>query len=435
MLAMCSPRRALALSLVFMNASMAFAQDAAPEAMNAPSFGGPLATRPKLTGDWFGARTSLAESGLNFDVHSTQFYQGVTSGGRVRDWEYGGKLDYLFALDGGKLGLWQGLFINLHGETRYGKSVNEIDGLFAPANIAMSFPKADQDISSLTGIKITQALSESFVLYAGKMNTLDDLAIQYDRALGLAHPGIGGFMNTSLVLNPIVGRTIPYSAIGVGGAMIREGQPFFAFTVFDPRERATIGFQDPYAEGAVFVPDLLLKTNFLGMPGVVELGGTYSTKTYKSVDPSAYLAIPGRGVRDPGEHGSWSLFANSFQTLWIDPSDEKRHWGAFSQLGLSDGNPNPIKYVVVAGIGGKSVLPGRPIDTFGVGFFYLGLSDQFKKLVSPLTPQRDEYGAELFYNVAITPASRLTFDLQVARPSTRALDTVVIPGIRLQLIF
>ena len=40
---------------------------------------------------------------------------------------------------------------------------------------------------------------------------------------------------------------------------------------------------------------------------------------------------------------------------------------------------------------------------------------------------------ELFYNLAITPWARLTADLQVAEPSTRKFDTVIIPGSRLQV--
>ena len=445
-----SPRvsRLSLICLVFCCASTAQAQEWTPvpdapaviepvrEATEAgPQFGGPLASRPKMTGDWFGTRTCLAEQSLVFDVYGTQFYQGVASGGRARGWEYGGKMDYLLGMDGGKLGLWQGFFVNLHGETRFGNSVNQIDGLLAPANIAMSFPKEGEDISALTGIKFTQAISEDFAAFGGKLNTLDEYALQFDRTLGLSRPGIGGFMNTSLVFNPILARTVPYSAIAVGGAILREGEPVFAFTLFDPRERATIGFEDPYAEGVVFAPELILRTNFFNRRGTFDLGGSYSTASYRSVDPSAYLNVPGEGLPDAEEQGSWSLYANGYQAIWVDPCDESRDWGAFTQLGLSDGNPNPIRYVVAAGFAGKSMIPGRKIDTFGAGFFYLGLSNQFKSLTAPVIPQRDEYGVELFYNFAITPWSRFTVDLEVARPSTRAFDTVIIPGIRLELIF
>ena len=47
----------------------------------------------KLTGNWWGARDTLAEHGVALDVNLTQFYQGVTDGGKDRGFEYGGKLD------------------------------------------------------------------------------------------------------------------------------------------------------------------------------------------------------------------------------------------------------------------------------------------------------------------------------------------------------
>jgi porin len=81
------------------------------------------------------------------------------------------------------------------------------------------------------------------------------------------------------------------------------------------------------------------------------------------------------------------------------------------------------------------MLPSRNLDRFGAGYFYLGLSDHFKTLSTPILAQQDEYGVELFYNCALTPWCWLTGDLQVVRPSTIGFDTAIIPGARLQLLF
>ncbi|MGL4552598.1 MAG: carbohydrate porin, partial [Gemmataceae bacterium] len=407
-----------------------------PPAVN-PYEGDPF-TRQRLTGDWGGLRSALAEKGLTFDLSATQFYQGVESGGRIRDREYGGKLDYFANLDGGKLGLWQGLFVNLHAETRLGTSVNDIDGLLAPANIAMQFPDPNTSVTSITGLKITQALSENFAVFLGKINTLDEYPLRYglyDPQLALLRPGLGGFLNTSLVFNPIAARTVPYSAAAVGGAFLVDGAPVFVLTVFDPEERATKGLDDLYERGVVVVPDLTLRTRFFGRPGVFNVGGTFSNARYRSVSPEAYLNVPQDGGRGPQESGSWSVYSNFYQAVWVDPSDDNRTWGVFGQVGLSDGNPNPVRYVLNGGVAGRSMLPGRTLDTFGVGVFYLGLSEEFKALTAPILPQRDECGVEAFYNLALTPWCRLTADLQAARPSTRAIDPVVIAGLRLQFLF
>ncbi len=411
-----------------------------PPAPNAANpYAGDLLTRLRLTGDWWGARSGLVDWGLTFDFFATQFFQGVASGGRLRRFEYGGKLDYLFNLDAGKLNLLEGFRLNLHAETRYGTDVNNIDGLIAPSNLPMSFPEPHEDITSITGLKFTQALGENLEVYLGKINTLDDYGFRYAPALGTNRPGLEGFMNTSLVFNPIVARTVPYSAAGTGFAYLRDDEPFLSLAVFDPEERAVKGLEDLFARGVVLIPDLTFKARLFGRPGKFNFGGTWSSATYRSFDPAAYLSIPPELVRDerfsPKERGSWSLYANFYQALWVDQEEEGRNWGVFGQFGISDGNPNPVRFIANGGIGGRSMMPGRTYDTFGVGFFYFGLSNDFKTLASSFLPQGDEVGGEIFYNFAITPWSRFTFDLQIARPSTLGFNTVIIPGFRLQILF
>jgi porin len=129
------------------------------------------------------------------------------------------------------------------------------------------------------------------------------------------------------------------------------------------------------------------------------------------------------------------LYANGYQSIWVDPLDEKRNWGLFAAVGLSDGNPNPIRYSFAGGIGGRSMIPGRTLDTFGVGYFYLGLSDDVKQLARVVRPLRDEFGVEMFYNVAVTPWCRFTPNVTIARPPIGGLDTAIITGVRLQLVF
>jgi hypothetical protein len=42
-------------------------------------------------------------------------------------------------IDGGKAGLWPGISVTTHVETRYGNDVNDIDGMFSLANFNMAF--------------------------------------------------------------------------------------------------------------------------------------------------------------------------------------------------------------------------------------------------------------------------------------------------------
>src|ERR1700736_3102827 len=198
-------------------------------ALPPPPVGGPWSSRPKLTGDWLGLREQLRDNGLTFDISSTQYYQGTASGGLQDRFRFGGRDDYIVNVDGQKAGLWQGLFINLHGETVYGDSVNADTGAVVPVNIGRAHPVFFGTETALTAVKFTQALSENFIVFAGKINTIDNVQQPFMPGRGLD----AGFMNAAFVWNPILGRTMNYVQNGVGAAVLAGGYPVFSLTVYD----------------------------------------------------------------------------------------------------------------------------------------------------------------------------------------------------------
>src|SRR5262249_13130736 len=105
-----------------------------------PSFGGPLCSRPTLTGDWGGLRPQLAAKGITFNLYETNFFGDVANGGKQETFQQRGRMDYLVNVDGQKAGLWQGSFINLHAESVYGQSINQYSGAIAPVSIAQLVP-------------------------------------------------------------------------------------------------------------------------------------------------------------------------------------------------------------------------------------------------------------------------------------------------------
>ena len=114
----------------------------------------------------------------------------------------------------------------------------------------------------------------------------------------------------------------------------------------------------------------------------------------------------------------------------------------------SDGNPDPIQYAFLAGIGGKGVVPGRPDDSFGIGLARTQFSSAFLPFLRQqfnLGLQRED-AIEMYYNMAITPWMNLTSDLQIVdsaldkaiSPTTGKLtgiDTVVVAGARIRVRF
>lgn len=396
-----------------------------------PPFGGPLCERPKLLGDWCGLRGNLRDRGITLEGDLTQFYQGVTTGGIRREFEYGFKGNYYGAIDGGKLGLWPGLFVNVRGESRVGNDVNRSVGSLSPVNMAMLFP-GSRDASAITGLTVTQFLSPTVALTAGKINTLDGDVLGWSSG-----KGIDRFMNGGLVFNLAPLRAIPYSTYGAGLVVLRDLEPVFSFTVLDPVDRTfEFDFSDIYNDGVVFATEARIPTKFGGLPGHYGGGYVYSTRKYAANDPGSYLQLLQQLLGDvpvalPRETGSWAAYYKADQAIRYC-ADDKSGWGLFSTGGLSDGNPNPIRWFVNAGVSGTSPL--RKQDTFGAGYYYLGLSDNVKRLFRQRNLQ-DEQGVEVFYNIGVTPWCHITPDLQWIRPARGNFDNALLFGLRAKIDF
>jgi porin len=143
-------------------------------------------------------------------------------------------------------------------------------------------------------------------------------------------------------------------------------------------------------------------------------------------------------LRDQGitiDAGSWALAYLFDQAMWVSPDDTKRMWGVFGKLGISDGDPNPVRWTGCGGISGASPIPCRTRDTFGVGFYYLGISEVLKRSAVPLAPLGNEYGVELSYNARVTPCFQFTPDLQVIEPFQKNVDTALVVGFRAKVDF
>jgi porin len=147
------------------------------------------------------------------------------------------------------------------------------------------------------------------------------------------------------------------------------------------------------------------------------------------------------------ESSSWALSYSFDQYFWQSDGDPKHGIGLFFGFGASDGNPNPIQYSFITGIGGKGVVPGRPDDTFGLGV----ARTQFSSAFVPFLRQQLDLGLqredaiEMYYNVSVTQWLNLTADLQIIGPSSKKalngvgqladIDTAVVAGARLRVRF
>ena len=225
---------------------------------------------------------------------------------------------------------------------------------------------------------------------------------------------------------------------GSGFAVFADQGPEFTFLVRDPDNHpTTTDLNKLFAHGALLTGSLRLPVAPFGLPGTQVFGGNWSSRHYTSLDPSDWENVPGQGLPAPEESGSWAVWYNADQTLWINSSNTNQWLGVFEMSGISDGNPNSVRWNVTVGLGAGGLVPSREHDTTGGAYFHIGVSDEVKDLLAsqPGLAQRDEQGVELYYNAALSPWCHLTADLQVAKPSTKAFDTAVLAGSRLKIDF
>jgi len=108
-------------------------------------------------------------------------------------------------------------------------------------------------------------------------------------------------------------------------------------------------------------------------------------------------------------------------------------WGLFSRVAFADEDTNPWKFTASGGIGGRGLIPTRDNDVLGVGYYYNDV-DPDRFLFSNRLDDSGQ-GMECFYNIAITPAVRLTFDFQWIDSVVSSVDDGYVLGARLQTSF
>ncbi|QDV73994.1 carbohydrate porin [Botrimarina mediterranea] len=384
-----------------------------------------LAQEP-LTGDWYGNRTYLADNGVTFQFDVAQFYQGVTAGGLNQHFKYGGHGDYVTNVDFGKLGVQEGLFLKVRAEHRFGENINGDTGAFLPASVLTALPVADSEELYLTNVLFTQALSERFAVFAGKLDTLDGDLNAFAHGRGKTQ-----FSNVGFVTNPALLRVVPYSTLGCGFAVLGdEGEPVFSYMLLNSEDTAkTSGFSELFNDGVAMAAELRLPTEFYGLPGHQLVGAAWNNREFTSLGQDPRVVLPDIPVAQASD--AWAVYWNFDQHLFVDPCDAGRGWGVFGRAAISDEEINPLSWFLSFGLGGHNPMRGHEADTWGAGWFVAGSSGEIGPIIETfLGPIGDGHGVELFYNWQATPWLNVTPDLQVLAPSRENVDTALVLGVR-----
>jgi len=427
------------------------AQDTSPK----DPYSGDLLSRSTLTGDWGGFRNEWAQKGITFDLNITQIGQGVVNGGKSGAWQYGGRGDLVINVDSQKLGLWPGGFFNLELEGNWALSVNQNTGALMPVNTSQTVPLPPGDIFGVPAWNFTQFLSPYFGLTLGKYATVTNTSGDMNE---FAHgKGDTQFMNMAFNFNPLLAFTVPYSTLGTGVIVLPTKDPKEAIVsllvMSTNGNPTTSGFGDLNGNAITVAGEGRVRTDFFGLTGHQLLGTTFSNKKFTSIDQRLASIIETRALS--GKKGSWNIYYNFDQYLYEPKKGADRGIGIFGRLGVSDGNPNFMKFFSSFGVGGKGMFESRPLDQFGLGYYFININNPtIQALLQTREFLRDEYGFEAYYNFAITPWAMLTPDIQVVRGAQKdivtigqgplgllprldkkSISTSTVLGLRLQLLF
>lgn len=408
-----------------------------------PTYAGDWRSRPWLLGAWGGARQSLAEKGVQFDVQWNQTLQSVVDGGRSTGTRYGGSADYVMLLDLGRMGLVPKGMVKFRGESRYGEAVNDIAGPLLPVNADGFFPLAsrvDEDIPfTITNLAYYQYFTDRFVVFAGKIDTLDGDPNEFASGRGNTQ-----FLNTNFLFNPVILGLAPYSTLAAGMSWTISEHVSVTSSVCNTADSSTTsGFED-IGDGWTWSTEFGFKYSLGELPGGQTLGLVYAwDNDFVTLDDS-FVFRPGEGISVTTQDDAWAVYWNGWQYVWTEEAAQRpidltngepdlQGFGLFARAGWVDDDVSPLSWSASGGVGGKGIIPGRDGDTFGVGYYYTKV--QTLRLANALGADDHAQGFEAFYNIAITPAAHLTLDAQVVEAAAEDVDTGVIFGMRLNLRF
>ena len=412
-----------------------------------PDFTGDIWQRAKLTGDWFGLRTQMANHGIQLDVDNVHTVQGVSGGGLDSTTRYMGNAEIVLKLDSQKMGLWPGGFLLVRGEAPFGTGVNRSTGAVLPVNTRpiLSLPANDEMV--LSHVVFTQFLSEKFGIVLGKLDTSIGDANEFAHGRGDEK-----FMNLAFSLDPVALRTVPYSTLGMGLVFLPIKDLITTFSVIDTEGVTTrAGFDTLFKNGTTLASEARLTIKPFGLTGHQLISALWSNKDFVSTsqDPRVIIGNVLLGTPIRKVSGSWAFMYNFDQYFYQDSKDPTQGIGVFGRFGISDGKANPVAQFYSFGFGGKGMIPTREQDRFGIGYYYLKVSGDLRESLPPLLLKRigldHEQGVELFYEMAITPWLHLTPDLQfidagrnkspILTAGGKSVGTAVVSALRIKIDF
>ena len=422
--------------------------------------------RERLTGDWNGVRTSLANQGVDFTFNYIGEAFGVMSGGIDRRTSYQGRLEISADTDLQKLIGWSGArtHVTIYHIHSSAANIGQNAGSIAnPSNI-----DAERTTRLFTAW-FEQSFNDVVSVRVGQLAADDEF---------LVSPTAGGLVNGTFGWAAIVGANLisegPSYPLAAPGARVKatvndsvsvlaavfSGNPVgpdcFASAQTCNRHGTTFSFSG----GALWISEVQYAINqgkqALGLPGVYKLGVWYATADYAD----QHCGIDGTGAAvslgvdptaDPRRNrGNWGVYGVADQMVWRSGETNLR---LFARAGIVPSDRNLVSYYVDGGAAIAGLLPGRADDVLTFGVAYIGISkdaaaadrDALAFNGPPGFIRNEEIVFEMSYTAQIAPWWTVQPDLQVivhpgghvADPNdaNRAIGNAFIMGVRSTMTF
>lgn len=452
--------RIMLATLALLVASPLWAQNAAESPSNQPPESlelerttkqtpPPMDWSHKLTGDWGGARTELANMGLTLDVDLTQVMMVNTRGGASTNsgFRYSGSTDYTLTINTQKMGLWPGGMILINAETKWGDSVIDKAGALSPVNMDAIKPGfGDGCEMTLSEWILFQRLDDKgmFTLVAGKL----DGSRAFDQN-AFANDERTQFMNTALRNNLVIPTFLPYTDLGIGLVFAPNDWFRMVTAVADAEgDPSRTGFDTAFHDDAntTVIHEFGFKVHPFDLEGNYRFGFIWSSKDTVDLVPRTpfrqtgglMMSILGRELATKvvqtiapfdTNPDNIAVYFNFDQWLWKEAGTTDQGIGAFGRYGWARADVNAVNHFYSMGLGGKGLIPGRDRDTCGIGMYHLNLSNELPSMF------HSETGFECYYNIEVTPWLHVSPDLQVIVDpgGTDDNDVAVVGGIRVQM--
>ena len=212
---------------------------------------------------------------------------------------------------------------------RCGGSASTLTGSILPVNTRLVNPADDGTVARVIAINYTQVFpllkpGDLISVSLGKFDVLDLVADTF-----MGGEGLTKFMNLAWNARPQNGVNIPPVTIGVRMALVKGGEPFITFAIYDPQSSQTVsGLENCFGNGVTLVPGITFRTRFLERAGHQGVSATFSNQELTPFSQIPPLILPPPDVTAAAERGSWPVNYAVDQYL----SDS---WGVFGPDGCA----------------------------------------------------------------------------------------------------